>query len=139
MLDGLNPSPRLAQKMQPQSRDKTQGNNFIARNMGKNADLRLKLFRHFFGCQDPTTIPPKKQECPNFKVDSFFRWLRHVWKEAWVLGKNCSVDEQTCKMQGKSEYKTCCGSSRGLEMVCNVIVLLMMGLLMIFTFGMSQL
>jgi len=54
-------------------------------------------------------IPPAKEKCPNVKVDELFRWCRHVWKEAWVLSKNFSVDEQTCKMQGKSEYKTRCG------------------------------
>lgn len=72
ILDSVNPSPRLSQKMQPQSRDKTQGNDFISRNVGSNPELCHKLFRHFFGCQDPTTIPPKKEDCPNFKVDSFF-------------------------------------------------------------------
>ena len=37
-----------------------------------------------------------------------------VWKEAWILVKNCSVDEHTCKMQGKSEYKTRCGKFKRL-------------------------
>ena len=30
------------------------------------------------------------------------------------FGKDFSVDEQTCKMQGKSEYKTCCGKFKRL-------------------------
>jgi hypothetical protein len=78
ILDGLAPSPKLVQKMQPQS------------------------------TQDPLMVPPAKDKCPNFKVDEF-RWLRHIWKEAWILAQGFSLDEQTCIMQGESEYKTRCG------------------------------
>ena len=46
---------------------------------------------------------------PNFKADWLFLWNRCIWKEAWCLNKNFSIDEQTCKMQGKSKYKTWCG------------------------------
>ena len=59
-------------------------------------------------------MPPPKKQCPNFKVDELFRWLRYIWKEAWVLGKDFSIDEQSCKMQGKSEYKTRCGKFKRL-------------------------
>ena len=54
-------------------------------------------------------IPPSKEKCPNFKVDELFRWLRFIWKEAWVLAEQFSIDEQTTKCQGKCEYKTRCG------------------------------
>ena len=54
-------------------------------------------------------IPPPKEKSPNVKVDEFFRWCRHIWKEAWILTENFSIDDQTCKMQGKSKYKTWCG------------------------------
>jgi hypothetical protein len=59
--------------------------------------------------QDPLKATPPKEKCPNYKVDEIFRWLCHIWKEAWQLAKNLSIDEQTCKMQGKSEFKTHCG------------------------------
>ncbi len=36
-------------------------------------------------------------------------WHCYIWSDAWGLGKNCSVDKQTCKMQGHNEYKTRCG------------------------------
>jgi hypothetical protein len=58
--------------------------------------------------------PPPKDKCPNFKVDEFFCWLRYIWKEAWVLAKGFSVNKQTCKMQGKSNYKSCCGKFKQL-------------------------
>jgi hypothetical protein len=53
--------------------------------------------------------PPLKTQCPNFKVNELFQWLRYIWKEAWELAKDFSIDKQSCKMQGKSEYKTRCG------------------------------
>ena len=59
--------------------------------------------------QDPLMIPPSKDRCPNFKVNELFRWLLYIWKEAWVLVENLSIDEQTTKCQGKCEYKCHCG------------------------------
>jgi len=53
--------------------------------------------------------PPSREKCPNFKVNELFCWLCFVMKEAWLLGEHLSLDEQTCKMQGKTIYKTCCG------------------------------
>jgi len=67
------------------------------------------MFRHFFGIQDPLTISPPRAECPNYKVNEFFNWLRYIWKHAWDLGPTVSADEQTCSMQGQSIYKTRCG------------------------------
>eukprot|EP00957_Ditylum_brightwellii_P116312 8871977-Ditylum_brightwellii.AAC.1 len=98
--------------MRHQSVDKVQGNNFIAENIGANAELKHKIFHHFFAVQDPITTPPPKERCPNYKVDSFFRWLQHIWKKAWLLGPRVSADEQTTSMQGKSEYKVCCGKCK---------------------------
>ncbi len=58
--------------------------------------------------------PPPKDKFPNFKVNEFFCWLRYIWKEAWVLVKGFSINKQTCKMQGKSKYKLCCGKFKQL-------------------------
>jgi len=43
-----------------------------------------------------------------------FCWCRHVWKATWVLGKKKLIDKQTCKTQGRSEYKTRCGKYKRL-------------------------
>ena len=43
------------------------------------------------------------------KCDELFRWSQHIWKKAWKLGPNFSVDEQTAGMQGGSKYNTRCG------------------------------
>eukprot|EP00957_Ditylum_brightwellii_P142065 10823540-Ditylum_brightwellii.AAC.1 len=72
ILDGLNPSPQITYKMRTQSVDKVQGNDFIAQNIGTNAELKYKIFHHFFVVQNPITTPPPKDKCPNYKVDSFF-------------------------------------------------------------------
>ena len=94
--------------MQPQSKERTHGNNFIASCIGVGYEQKYRTFRHFFGTQYLLMAPPPKAQCPNFKVDEFFRWNRYIWKEAWCLNKNFLIDEQTCKIQGKCEYKTRC-------------------------------
>ena len=109
VIDGLAPLPQLTLKMQPHSVQRTHGNDFIAKSIGSGYQQLQRSFRHFFGCQDPLTVPPPKEKCPNVKVDELFRWCRYIWKEAWELAENFSIDEQTCSMQGKSEYKTRCG------------------------------
>jgi hypothetical protein len=114
IIDGLAPSHQLVQKMQPQSKQPTHGNDKIASVLGTGYQQLHRSFRHFFAIVDPMVTPPPKDKCPNFKVDELFRWLRHIWKEAWCLGKEFSIDEQTCKMQGKSEYKTRCGKYKRL-------------------------
>jgi len=114
IIDGLAPSPQLTQKMQPQSKQPTHGNDKVASAIGTGYQQKHRSFRHFFACQDPLMTSPPKEQCPNFKVDEFFRWLRHIWKEAWLLGEDFSMDEQTTKMQGKSEYKTRCGKFKRL-------------------------
>jgi hypothetical protein len=114
IIDGLAPSPQLVQKMQPQSKQPTHGNDKVASAIGTGYQQKHRSFRHFFACQDPLMTSPPKEQCPNFKVDEFFRWLRHIWKEAWLLGEDFSMDEQTTKMQGKSEYKTRCGKFKRL-------------------------
>jgi len=122
IIDGLAPSPQLVQKMQPQSKSPTHGNDRIAEALGPGYQQKHRSFRHFFATQDPLIIPPSKEKCPNFKVDEFFRWLRHIWKEAWVLAEQFSIDEQTTKCQGKCEYKVRCGKFKrigdGLQSDC---------------------
>ena len=109
IIDGLAPSPQLQKKMQSQDKQRTHGNDFIASRFGSGYRQKYRSFRHFFGCQDPLMMPPSEEMCPNFKVDEFFRWSRFIMRKAWRLAKNLLVDEQRCKMQGKSEYKTRCG------------------------------
>jgi hypothetical protein len=109
LLDGLSPSPQLEFKMQSQAKQRVHGNDFAATCIGLGYQQLYRTFRCFFACQDPLKVPPAKKKCPNVKVDEFFRWMRFIFREAWVLGENCSIDEQTCRMQGKSEYKTRCG------------------------------
>ncbi len=88
IIDGLAPSPQLKQKMQPQSKQPTHGNGKIALCNRMGYQQKHRSFRHFFACQDPLMTLPPKDQCPNFKVDEFFQWLRHIWKEAWCLGED---------------------------------------------------
>jgi hypothetical protein len=114
IINGLAPSPQLTQKMQDQERQPTHGNDRIAAVIGPGWQQKHRSFRHFFASQDPIMTAPPNKQCPNFKVDELFQWLRYIWKEAWVLGKEFSNDEQSCNMQGKLEYKTRCGKFKRL-------------------------
>ncbi len=88
IIDGLALSPQLVQKMQPQSKSSTHGNDRIANALSPGYQQKHRSFWHFFATQDLLMIPLSKYKCPNFKVNEFFRWLRHIWKEVWVLGEN---------------------------------------------------
>eukprot|EP00957_Ditylum_brightwellii_P117646 8973680-Ditylum_brightwellii.AAC.2 len=57
--------------------DKVQGNDFIAENIGTNAELKHKIFYHFFVMQDPITTPPPKEKCPTYKMNK-----QHQCKES---------------------------------------------------------
>jgi hypothetical protein len=109
IIDRLAPSSQLVQKMQPQSKSPTHGNDRIASALVPGYEQKHQSFCPFFATQDPLMVPLSKEKCPNFKVDEFFRWLRHIWKEAKVLAEDFSIDEQTTKCHGKCEYKTRCG------------------------------
>ena len=112
ILDSLAPSPQIRKKMVPQTKDETHGNNFIAKHVGSDYERKQKCFRAFFGCQNPLTVPPPRGECPNFKVDELFRWMRYILPEAWVCSPDLSADEQTAKCQCKTQHKSRCGRQK---------------------------
>ena len=115
IINGLAPSPQLTWKIQDKERQPTHSNDQIAAIIGPVWQQKHHSFCHFFATQNHMMVPLLKTQCPNFKVDEFFRWLRYMWKEAWVLANEFSNDEQTCKMQGRSEYKMRCGKLKRLE------------------------
>ena len=121
-LDGVAPQTQMRRRVRPESVERTCGNDLLAKCLGKNAGRRWQMFKKFFGVQDPTTNPPPRKSCPNYKCDSAFKWSRHIWKAAWIVSKTFAADEQTCPMRGKSIYKTRCGKFKrigdGLQADC---------------------
>ena len=121
-LDGVAPHQTMERRMKPQSVERTSGNDRLAQCLGPNPVLKWKLFRRFFGVQDPTTAPPKREKCPNYKNHSLFKWCRYMWRGAWVVSKVFSADEQTCPMRGRCIYITRCGKYKrigdGLQADC---------------------
>ena len=109
IIDGLLPAPRVLKKRQPQKKEQTHGNEFIASGIGVGYKQKYCSFCAFFGCQDPLVAPPNKLEFLNIKCDEFFQWIRFMMKEAQILSKDFSVDKQTCMIQGKYVYKIRCG------------------------------
>jgi hypothetical protein len=66
IVDGLAPCLQLVQKMQPQEKQLTHGNNRIASVIRPGWQQKHRSFRHFFACQDPLMSSPPKTQCPNF-------------------------------------------------------------------------
>ena len=76
-LDGVSPKMQMQRRVRPQAAERTDGNDLLASCLGQNAYRRWCMFKKYFGMQDPTSIPPERKKCPNFKCDSTFRWLHH--------------------------------------------------------------
>ena len=58
ILDRIAPSPQVEQKMQPQSKQWTHGNDFVSSSIGKGYQQKLRQFCLLFGTQDPLMTPP---------------------------------------------------------------------------------
>ncbi len=101
IMDGLNPSLQISRKFWSQKQYTTQSNHFIHHNCRRYAARRFQMFHHFFGVEDPLTVAPPQEQCPNYKTKEFFNWLRHIWKEAWNFGPTVSANDQICLMQEK--------------------------------------
>ena len=71
-LDGRAPHQTMERRMKPQSVKRTSGNDCLTQCLRPNPVLKWKLFRRFFGGQDPTTAPPKREKCPNYNNYSLF-------------------------------------------------------------------
>ncbi len=99
---------------QVQEKLPTHGNNRIASVIGPEWQQKHRSFWHFFACQDLLITPHQRTQCPNIKINELFRWLHYIWKEAWELAKDYLIDKQSCKMQGKPEYKTRYGNFKRL-------------------------
>ena len=79
--------------VRPQSVSPTLVNDKLVQSLGVNALLKWRCFKKYFGYQDPITVPPLREQCPNFKCHSLFKWVRHQWRNAWVISKTFSVDK----------------------------------------------
>jgi hypothetical protein len=60
IINVLAPSLQIIQKMQPQEKQPTHGNNRIMSVIGPGWQQKYPSFRHFFACQDPLMTPPPK-------------------------------------------------------------------------------
>jgi hypothetical protein len=100
IAQGLSPSPRVEMKFKSQAQDEINGNDLISSVMSPNGDERWRHFKAFFAIQDPRKAVPDRKKVPNFKIAPMLSHMLKVSPEAWVLGPNASVDEQTVGFQG---------------------------------------
>jgi hypothetical protein len=99
VLNGLSPSPSLEKKFE--RNDMANFNPFVNANVGgANPQKRLKIFKAYFGCQDPDKEVPARKDSPLFKVLPIIKQIRKIGPMAWDCGKNIAVDEQTISMKG---------------------------------------
>ena len=105
ILHGLAPSPRMSYKFKDQDTDPVNGNDFVKDSFGKNSEKKWKMWKLFFGVQDPRKATPTKKTHPNWKIDPFLAWMQNVFRLAWNFGKFGSCDEQVIGFTGKHEDK----------------------------------
>ena len=95
MLNGLNPSPNIADKFKSQVEDPVQGNDMCHNAFGSNAAERLVEFKRFLTLVDPRIPTPTRKQDPNYKINAIIKQLIHISKKVMIMGKWLSVDEQT--------------------------------------------
>jgi hypothetical protein len=101
MLNGLNPSPNIADKFKSQVEDPVQGNDMCHNAFGSNAAERLVEFKRFLTLVDPRIPTPTRKQDPNYKINAIIKQLIHISKKVMIMGKWLSVDEQTISFKGK--------------------------------------
>ena len=80
-------------KFQLQIEDDINGNDFVNRCLVPSVVRRHKHFRRFFDTQHPLWMPPSTAYSPNWKIDSFLKWIIKISIKASRLSKKISVDE----------------------------------------------
>jgi hypothetical protein len=99
VLNGISPSPSLDKKFD--RNDMANFNPFVNANFVAGSPVtRLKIFRAYFGMQDPDKPVPERKSSPLFKVLPIIKLIRKLGPLAWDCGKNVAVDEQTISMTG---------------------------------------
>ena len=104
-FNGLNPSPRVEDKLQTEEVDPIQSNSFLRRVLGPNAALRYRHWKCCFSLQDPKLPNPPRRTHPNFKIDEFLRHLEIIWRYGWMPKRDLSCDEETIGFQGRHADK----------------------------------
>jgi hypothetical protein len=105
-VNGLNPSPQVEMKICHQNDDPIQGSDLCYNSLGGSAGIkRHKHFKAFFCIQDPLRATPSKSTRPNHKVDNLLRHMQQISMQAWDLGPDIAIDEQTIGFQGRHKDK----------------------------------
>jgi hypothetical protein len=71
----------------------------------KNEEKKFKMWKLFFGVQDPRKATPSKKTHPNWKIDPFLAWMQNVFRVAWNFGRHGSCDKQDVGFTDRHEDK----------------------------------
>lgn len=105
LLHGLSPSPQISYKFQTQEQNPVNGNDLVSLVFGSSAEKRYKMWKTFFGVQDPRKEVPSTKTHPNFKIDLFLQHIMKVSIDAWDMGEVLSCDEQDIGFTGRHQDK----------------------------------
>ena len=100
IFNGLSPSPRVENKLRPQSEDQLHGNDFIYHSFGANAERRHWHFKTFLAVQDPAIETPSRKKFLNWKVRPLLDYLTFPFPLIWIVGIGFAIDEMTIGFQG---------------------------------------
>ena len=105
LLHGISPSPQIEMKFTDHNDDPVNGSTLCNRLFQRNGVTRHKEFKAFFGAVNPLIPTPATTTHPNWKVDPVLKSIMKTSKEAVILGRDVSVDEQDVAFQGQHQDK----------------------------------
>ena len=108
LLQALSPSPQVEMKFSFHMEDPVNGNDLVFQSFGGVSWKSIKRHKHFkcfFASVNPMIPTPPRDSHPNWKIHPFLKHIMKVSKEAVVMGRNLSCDEQTVGFQGSHRNK----------------------------------
>ena len=105
LLQSISPSPQIEMKFKSTKEDPVNGSDLCVDVFGSNATTRHKEFKVFFSATNPLIPTPPTTTHPNWKIDPVLKHMMRVSKEAMILGKSISIDEQDIGFQGQHKDK----------------------------------
>ena len=73
--NGVAPSPYISMKLKSEETHPIHSSHFLQRELGPNANRRLKEWKCCFVCRDPKLPIPPQKTYPKFNVDMYFRHI----------------------------------------------------------------
>ena len=116
-------------KMQPQSKEETHSNDFIAKCISGGYEQLYYSFRSFFGFQNPLATPTPRMECPNSKLLSCLHGINCLGRKRGYLQITFLSTSRHARFRATASTKIDAENTNELGMAFRLIALRMMDLL----------